>query len=74
MTSHRVRTPDEAAMVPLWPDAAQLFGIHRSRAYYLAEPDKFPTPVIKVGARWRVPTVHLRRVLGLDLQPEQHVS
>ena len=36
------------------PTAAQVFGLGRSLAYQLARDGQFPTPVIRVGSRYRV--------------------
>ncbi len=70
--------PSEQPTIPLWPDAGQALGIKsRSTAYRVAHAGKLPVRVLEVGVKLVVPTVELRRVLGLDEQPataEQAVS
>jgi hypothetical protein len=51
----------------MWPDAARPYKIGRSRSYQLAESGRFPIPVQRVGGRWMVLTVDLRRALGLQV-------
>jgi len=45
--------------------AARALGISKSSAYELAKRDEFPVRVIKIGARYVVPTADLRALLGL---------
>jgi hypothetical protein len=59
--------PEDQPMVPLWPTAAKPFDIARSRSYLLAENDRFPVEVLRVGGRWLVRTADLRRQLGLPV-------
>lgn len=47
-------------------EARQAIGIGRSAAYEAVRAGTWPTPVIRVGRRIRVPTASLRRVLELD--------
>ena len=68
MKSPAVPWPEDEPVVPLWPDAAHVWGMGRSRAYYLANRDEFPCPVFRVGAMWMVLTVELRRALGLPTE------
>jgi hypothetical protein len=46
--------------------AARALGLSRTLAYRLAKADKFPCRVIRVNSAYRVPTVELLRLLGLD--------
>ncbi len=49
--------------------AAELFGIGRDGAYEAAKRGELcaGVPVLRVGGRYRVPTVAVERVLGIDL-------
>ncbi|WP_230858320.1 hypothetical protein [Actinoplanes aureus] len=47
------------------PTAARIFGLGRSLAYDLARTDRFPTPVIRVGTRFRVPVAGILTALGI---------
>lgn len=44
--------------------AAQLLGIGRTVAYELVREGRWPTPVIRVGRKIRVPSAPLRTLLG----------
>lgn len=44
-------------------DAADVLGIHRDTAYSLIKAGEFPTPVIKIGRRIKVPTAPLVRLV-----------
>ncbi|WP_460444004.1 helix-turn-helix domain-containing protein [Amycolatopsis cihanbeyliensis] len=46
--------------------AARALGIGRTTAYALVRAGSFPCPVLRVGGVYRVPTVGLLRVLGVD--------
>lgn len=46
--------------------AARALGIKRTTAYMLARTESFPCPVLRVGGSYRIPTVEILRVLGLD--------
>lgn len=48
--------------------AARALGIGRTRAFQLARRGDFPVPVLRVGLTYRVPTVPLLRLLGLEPQ------
>jgi len=52
--------------VPLWPDAAVALSVGRSKAYQLARSGEWPTRLLRLGSRYRVPVSDLRRLLGLD--------
>ncbi|MCX7542163.1 helix-turn-helix domain-containing protein [Corynebacterium sp. P5848] len=52
------------------PEAADILTIGRSTAYALAQKNQFPTPVIKIGGRYVVPTAPLRQLLGVDAPKE----
>lgn len=49
--------------------AARALGIGRTTAYALVRTGCFPCRVIKIGNSWRVPSVGLRGLLGLDETP-----
>jgi hypothetical protein len=71
-------TPDPEPVVLTFADIAGLpvtvdlltagraLGIGRTTAYGLARTDRFPCPVLRVGGSYRVPTVGILRLLGLD--------
>ncbi|MFC5751046.1 DNA-binding protein [Actinomadura rugatobispora] len=46
--------------------AARAIGFGRTRAYELARREQFPCKVIRVGVSYRVVTVDLRRLLGIE--------
>lgn len=46
--------------------AARAIGMGRTRAYQLARRGEFPCKVIRIGASYRVVTVDLRRLLGIE--------
>lgn len=48
------------------PDAAKVLGISRGTAYELARRDELGVRVLRLGKCIRVPTVDLRRAVGLD--------
>lgn len=59
----------EVARLPVVVDlltAARVLGVGRTTAYALARAGEFPCPVIRVGGGYRVPTVGLLRLLGVD--------
>jgi hypothetical protein len=41
-------------------------GFGRTRAYQLARRGEFPCKIIRIGASYRVVTVDLRRLLGIE--------
>ena len=47
--------------------AAQLLGIGRTNAYTLAQTGEFPVPLLPIGRRYRVPTLPVLRLLGVEL-------
>jgi hypothetical protein len=50
--------------------AGRLLGLGRSAAYQLVKDGAWPTPVLRLGRRWRVLTAPLLALLGLDaLEP-----
>jgi hypothetical protein len=56
------------------PTAGRVFGLGRAMSYELARTHQFPVPVIRVGARYRVPVAGILAALGLtpaagDLTP-----
>src|SRR5690348_3702006 len=50
--------------------AASVLGISRSLAYRLAATNTFPTPVIRLGTRVRIPVDGLVRLLVVNDDPE----
>lgn len=52
--------------VPLWPDAAQAVGVSKSHAYALAKRGEFPVRVLRLGQTYRVVTVELLKLLGIE--------
>jgi excisionase family DNA binding protein len=58
--------PADQPTVPLWPDAAQAWGVGRAKVFELARQGQLPFPAYQLGRSWRVPTAALRRALGLD--------
>lgn len=51
-------------------EAGRLLGLGRSAAYQLVKNGAWPTPVLRLGRRWRVPTGPLLALLGIEgLQP-----
>jgi hypothetical protein len=50
--------------------AGRLLGLGRSAAYQLVKDGAWPTPVLRLGRRWRVLTAPLLALLGMDaLEP-----
>jgi hypothetical protein len=60
-----VPDPEVEPILPLWPDSARPLDIGRARAYEMARQGTFPVEVMKIGGKWKVRTVDLRRFLGL---------
>lgn len=61
-------TPEEINALGVSTDlqvAARALGISKSAAYASARSGTFPCRVVKVGARYVVPTAELKSVLGL---------
>jgi len=52
------------------PDAATVLGISRAHCYDLARQGELPVRVLRLGSKIVVLTVELRRVVGLDDQPQ----
>lgn len=46
--------------------AARALGIGRTTAYQLARAGELPVPVLRLGARYRVPTAALLSALGVS--------
>ncbi|UED87957.1 DNA-binding protein [Streptomyces profundus] len=62
----------EAFDLPLSVDlrtAARAFDICPGTAYKLIRLDAFPCPVLRLGWRYRIPTAHLLRSLGIEERP-----
>lgn len=47
-------------------EAGRALGFERTHAYRLAREDRFPVPVLKIGASYRVPKAALLDLLGVD--------
>ncbi|HEV2889137.1 MAG TPA: hypothetical protein VGX28_02070 [Frankiaceae bacterium] len=62
---------DPASLPPVLdvPTAGRLLGIGRSAAYDLIVAGLWPTPVLRLGRRLRIPTAPLLALLGLDPVP-----
>ena len=60
-------TLDPAELPPALdlPDAARLLGISRTAAYELVRTDAWPSPVLRLGHRIKIPTRPLLELLGL---------
>jgi excisionase family DNA binding protein len=59
----------EIAHLPVMVDlltAARVLGIGRTTAYMLAREGEFPCPLVRIGGAYRVPTLGLLRLLGID--------
>lgn len=61
-------TDDLRALPPVLdvPTAGRLLGLGRSAAYELVQADRWPTPVVRLGRRLRIPTAPLLALLGLS--------
>jgi hypothetical protein len=72
-------TTDDAASTEVWteqriralgaitdlPTAGAIFGLGRAMSYELARTGQFPVPIIRVGARYKVPVAGILTTLGL---------
>lgn len=64
----RAWTPAEIDALGVCTDlmtAGSIFGLGRTKAYELCKAGQFPVEVLRVGARFRVPTASIRHSLGL---------
>jgi len=60
---------DDLRQLPVVVDlltAATILGIGRTTAYELVRTGRWPTPVLRLGSRIRVPTAALRELLSLS--------
>ncbi|PJN27032.1 helix-turn-helix domain-containing protein [Kitasatospora sp. CB02891] len=48
------------------PTAARALGICLTTAYRLAREDVFPCKILRIGNKYRVPTLELMRAIGMD--------
>ena len=66
-----MNTRDTASLPPVLdvPTAGRLLGLGRSAAYDLVLARLWPTPVLRLGRRLRIPTAPLLTLLGLDPVP-----
>lgn len=66
---------DELRRLPVVVDlltAAAALGIGRTTAYEMVRTGRWPTPVLRLGSRIRVPTAALRAVLSVSTaEPER---
>jgi len=51
--------------------AAAIFGLSRTTAYELARTDQFPVPVLRFGARYRVPVHAILTALDLPITDDE---
>jgi hypothetical protein len=51
------------------PTAARAIGVHVNTAYRMIAEGRFPSPVMRPGWRYVVPTLPLMRALGIDSIP-----
>jgi hypothetical protein len=72
-TAERIRALGAVTTVPV---AAAIFGLSRSVAYDLIRADGFPVPVLRFGARYRVPVAAILTALHLphDADPPTHMT
>jgi excisionase family DNA binding protein len=54
------------AAIPLWPDAARVLGVGRTRAYEMAKAGEWPTRLLRLGNTYRVPTAELLALLAVE--------
>ncbi len=62
-------TEDDLHQLPVVVDlvtAAAVLGIGRTTAYEMVRTGRWPTPVLRLGHRIRVPTAALRELLSLS--------
>lgn len=67
---------DELLQLPAVVDlatAARAVGLGRTKAYDLAKQGAFPCPVLRIGTSYRVRTVDLLRLVGVERpQPDRN--
>nr|WP_051056030.1 helix-turn-helix domain-containing protein [Kitasatospora sp. SID7827] len=49
--------------------AARALGVCPATVYRMLRRQVFPCPVLRVGGRYRIPTIELMRALGVDEHP-----
>jgi excisionase family DNA binding protein len=68
---------DDLRQLPVVVDlvtAAAVLGVGRTAAYEMVRSGSWPTPVLRLGNRIRVPTAALRELLGMSTEtPELQV-
>lgn len=52
------------------PEAGDVLGLGRNKAYELARQGEFPVRVLKIGSRYRVSQADLERYLGINDDPD----
>lgn len=71
-----IRTSDNSIDVRALPPAldltaaAELLGISRTAGYELVRSGAWPTPVLRLGCRIKIPTQPLLRLLGISTDPQ----
>jgi hypothetical protein len=65
-TAERIRGLGTVTIVPV---AAEIFGLSRSVAYELIRAGTFPVPVLRFGARYRVPVHAILTALHMPTDP-----
>jgi predicted DNA-binding transcriptional regulator AlpA len=56
------------------PEAARILGISRTAAYELVRTGSWPTPVLRLGHRIKIPTQPLLELIGLSTSSAQGVA
>ncbi len=62
---------DDLRKLPVVVDlltAAALLGVGRTAAYEMVRSGRWPTPVLRLGSRIRVPTAALRELLSMSTE------
>ncbi|MGV9270265.1 helix-turn-helix domain-containing protein [Kitasatospora sp. NPDC003701] len=54
--------------------AARALGVCPATVYRMLQRQAFPCPVLRVGGRYRIPTIELMRALGVDEHPVYSVE
>jgi hypothetical protein len=70
MSNPATRLLDDAGPTVSIRDTARVLGISRQHAYALAQRGELGVRVLRLGSRMVVPTIELRRLVGLDEKGE----
>ncbi|GIJ12197.1 helix-turn-helix domain-containing protein [Micromonospora andamanensis] len=68
---------DELLQLPAMVDlatAARALGLGRTKAYDLAKQGAFPCPLLRIGTAYRVRTVDLLRLVGVERPPVERID